>query len=169
MKMKKTLIFFILIVVFISSACTIAKKVETKEVMPNCDDKNNCTDDSWDLTNKKCINQDITYPKNIQFSYNDPRDYLTPFFNALSKNDSRTAKCFFSSKINEEDIWQYLNLDKDFSEYTFYINSYDAFGEEVAVVISDSNFKKHDVKFYSKKMENTWRIIKIDDKDIILK
>ena len=141
---------------------------ETSLDCPKCDDQNICTDDSYDFDSQKCINNDITKSKSVQYSNDDPRDYLGPLSYALVNGDKRTVKCFFDAKLSDDEIARFIDINKDFSVYLFPVSSWTP-NNIVTSWVSDPNFKTHKVEFYMRKYDDKWRIVKIVDNDNILK
>jgi hypothetical protein len=134
---------------------------------PDCDDGNYCTDDDYNLTSEKCSNKDITRQYIIEFSEDDPRDYLKPFITAFNEGNQRKMKCYFTQQLPDEEILSFINLEKDFSDYNVSIKTWSV-NNMVTLDVEDPNKGHHKVVFFMRKIHGRWIIQKINDIDDIL-
>jgi sensor domain CHASE-containing protein len=91
-------------------------------------------------------------PQMIQYGYDDPRDYLSTFFAALSKGDTSTATLFLKPVIENQ---QLMNLNKDYRNYTFSVGSWNQ-ANEITVQITTG------------KENGCWKIVLITDPSALL-
>lgn len=95
----------------------------------------------------------------IQYSYDDPRDYLKPFFTALNTGKSTTAEKFLKPVNSGVPV---LNLARDYSGYTFSVSSWGA-DNKVAVQVTTITGSSQSSIFATGKDAGCWKVTSITD------
>ena len=127
---------------------------------PNCDDNEECTEDLFDFELQQCINRPIIKPE----IYEGPTGYSRFFGENLIANKINVISCFFEDEVSIE---EYVNLDKDFSKFSFSCSSVTP-QNKVGCQVGDEEFNRHFVDMFMRQDGDVWKVAKIEDVDDVL-
>lgn len=141
---------------------------ETSTDCPKCDDADECTVDSYNYQEQKCENSAVIIPPTAGTENNKYVQYANYFAENLIDGNKKILKCFFEPKLLDEEISQFINLSKDFTDYKITIASSTASLGKIQYQILDPNFESHNIFIYMRQHGDHWYIGKIEDSEGIL-
>jgi hypothetical protein len=113
--------------------------------------------------NSITCSETLLVPSSIQYSYDDPRDYLGVFFNALNKNNVTVASAFLQS-VGSSPVR--INVNRDYSDYTFTINSWSQ--NRITVSVTTLAGRSENAVFVTAKDSGCWKITSVIDPESLL-
>lgn len=108
-------------------------------------------------------------PKTIQYSYDDPRDYLGPFLSAMTSHDSRIVRRYYVPKISSQDRTTIEGAMDSYRSVRLEVGTY---GSDYATTdvgyngASGSSFTR--LTWLTKKVDGCWRVQRVDEQALTI-